>query len=203
MSLFDCEGGCGMISHGGSLRRSDWVVDSVSLATGRRIIIQQHYSKGCSNTRTYLHGLLPAEELWESSCVGVAWWIPPTKTAAASLNPKNWQGVLSLSRLAIEPHAPKNSASFLLGASMRMIDRDRWPILVTYADEWQGHTGAIYKATNWREDGKTKPQRTYVRNGRMISRKCGPRTYTHREMIDNGAICVGSFRRIRFVHSVQ
>ena len=30
-------------------------------------------------------------------------------------------------------------------------------MLVTYADQGQGHTGAIYRATNWQYDGLTKP----------------------------------------------
>jgi len=182
-----------------ALRRDDWEIGNVSIAVARELVKRFHYAKGAPNTRTYLHGVFPAGEFWETSCMGAAWWIPPTKTAAEATYPDNWQGVLALSRVVIHPDAPHNAASFLVGASMRLIDRERWPCLVTYADEWQGHTGAIYRATNWEERGKTKPERTYVKNGRMIARKAGGRTRTHGEMLEMGAECVGKFARRKFV----
>jgi hypothetical protein len=37
---------------------------------------------------------------------------------------------------------------------MRLIDRTRWPVLLTYADSGQGHTGAIYLAAGWTRDGE-------------------------------------------------
>lgn len=183
----------------GALRRDDWEIGNVSIGVARELVKRFHYARGAPNTRTYLHGLFPAGEFWETSCMGAAWWIPPTKTAAEATYPDNWQGVLALSRVVIHPDAPHNAASFLVGASMRMIDRERWPCLVTYADEWQGHTGAIYKATNWEEQGKTAPEPTYVKDGRMIARKAGGRTRTHAEMLAMGAECVGRFARRKFV----
>jgi hypothetical protein len=31
----------------------------------------------------------------------------------------------------------------------RSIDRGRWPVLLTYSDEGQGHTGHVYKCSGW------------------------------------------------------
>ncbi len=31
-----------------------------------------------------------------------------------------------------------------------MIDRTRYPVLVTYSDEGQGHTGHVYKCSGWK-----------------------------------------------------
>lgn len=123
--------------------------------------------------------------MWVSGC---ALWIPPTRTAAHATWPANWRGFLAT-----------NGASFLLAASERLIRRtSRWECLVTYADEWQGHTGAIYLAAGWEYVGKTKPERTYVLNGRMTARKAGPHTRTHTEMVALGAECVGAFSRHKF-----
>lgn len=36
---------------------------------------------------------------------------------------------------------------------MALLDRSQWPVLLTYADSGQGHTGAIYDATGWIKDG--------------------------------------------------
>lgn len=164
-----------------------------------RLVAAEHYARGASNTATYLHGLYPAGWHWYSQCVGVAWWIPPTRTAAEALAGDDWRGVLSLSRLAIEPGVPTNACSFLLSKSVRLIDRRRWPVLVTYADSWRGHTGAIYRACGWAYDGETKPEAVYTLRGRMVARKAGGRTRTHGDMLALGCVCEGRFSKARFV----
>lgn len=182
------------------LRKQDWVVRTIKLATARRLVEAHHYSRGASNTATYRHGLFHHTATTEGECLGVAWWIPPTKSAALATYPDNWQGVLALSRLAIDPSVPRNACSFLIARSMRLVDRQRWPCLVSYADEWQGHTGAIYKAANWTEVGKTAPEPTYQLDGRMIARKAGPKTRTRKEMEDLGAVMIGRFSKTKFIH---
>jgi hypothetical protein len=163
------------------------------------LVAAHHYAKGAANTATYLHGLFCAGDVCSDHCLGVAWWIPPTRSAAEATYPPAWQGVLCLSRLVIVPGTPKNACSFLLARSRRLIDPVRWPCLVTYADDWRGHTGAIYRADNWVYCGKTKPERTYTIGDRMVARKAGPRTRTHAEMLAIGATCVGAFAKHKFV----
>ena len=121
------------------------------------------------------------------------------RSTAEATFPERWQGVLCLSRLVILPGVPRNACTFLLARSRRMIDRRKWPCLVTYADEWRGHTGAIYRADNWTYEGRTQPERTYQVNGRMVSRKAGDHTRTHAEMLALGAEMVGSFAKHKFV----
>lgn len=178
------------------LRKESWEVRSVDIATARKLVESEHYAAGASNTATFLHGLFRAGE---SQCLGVAWWIPPTKTAANASYPLNWKGVLALSRLAVCPEVPTNACTFLLSRSRKLIPATTWPCLVTYADMWRGHTGAIYKADNWIAMGKTKPERTYQIDGRMVARKAGPKTRTHAEMLALGAVMVGSFSKYKFV----
>lgn len=182
------------------LKAKEWKVRPTSIPTALRLVEAHHYAHGASNTATYLHGLYPANAFWERECLGVAWWIPPTKSSALATYPPNWQGVLSLSRLVIAPGAPKNACTFLLARSMKRIDRTRWPCLVTYADEWQGHTGTIYRAANWTDAGMTQPEATFVVAGRMVSRKAGPKTRTRKEMEFIGATMVGKFAKHKFVH---
>lgn len=182
-------------------RKSDWWVDDVSLSVARSMVAAWHYSRGGSNTRVYCHGLYPKGWFWESECVGVAWWLPPTKSAAMSFD-ANWNGVLALSRLVVSPDVPTNAESFLIRRSMGLIDRKRWPVLVTYADSWQKHNGTIYRAAGWKEVGQSKPERRYVKDGKMASRKAGPKTRTHSEMLALGYECVGRFAAIRFEHRV-
>ena len=117
----------------GRVRKSEWAVRPIALAVCQDMVEREHYSGGGANTATYRHGLF---ELARPAAIrGIAWWLPPTKAAAKFIYPEDWQGVLALSRLAIEPDVPKNAATFLLARSRKMIDRKRWPCLVTYADK--------------------------------------------------------------------
>ena len=188
------------MSYEGRLKAREWEVRDCPMETGVELVSRYHYAKGAANTRTYLHGLYPTGSWLESDCVGVAWWIPPTKSAAEATFPENWQGVLALSRLVIAPGVPKNACSFLLSRSMKLIDRKLWPCLVTYADEWRGHVGTIYRATNWQYVGLTKPEAVYTRNGRMVARKAGPSTRTHSDMLALGAEQQGKFAKHKFIH---
>lgn len=181
------------------LRKEDFEVKPVSLKEARNLVENYHYAKGASNTAVATHGLY---RIGDPECLGVAWWLPPTKAAALATYPDNWRGVLALSRLVIKPDVPKNACSFMLSRSMKLIDRTLWPCLVTYADDWQGHVGTIYKATNWVYLGQTKPQPTYRIGDRMVSRKAGPKTRTHQQMLDLGAAFIGKFSKHKFVHCV-
>lgn len=177
----------------GRLRKADWLIAEAPIAKARRFIVANHYAQGASNTRAAIHGLYRKADY---ALMGVVWWIPPTRDAAKALWPEP-DAVLSLSRLAIAPDVPKNAATFLLMASVKRLD-PRWVCLVTYADTAQGHTGGIYRAAGWEYMGLTKPERLYVKDGVMISRKCGPKTRTHAEMLAIGAECKGAFRKHKF-----
>lgn len=183
-----------------SLRRSEWRVLPCDLSTAQELVRREHYSGGGSNTAVYTFGVFPSRQWFGTHPIAVAWYLPPTPACGKSVWPKDCQAVLSLSRLVCEPGAPKNTPSFLLSHGMRFIDRQRWPILITFADEWQGHLGTIYLAAGWIECGRTKPESTYTLNGRMVCRKAGPVTRTHEQMLELGCKFMGRFSRRRFVH---
>ncbi len=180
------------------LRKEEWTVRDVDIAVARRRVESEHYAAGASNTAVFIHGLFRAGDIFDEQCVGVAWWLPPTRAAAEATYPENWKGVLALSRLVICPEVPANACTFLLSRSRRLIPAETWPCLVTYADEWRGHTGAIYRADNWTYIGKTKPTRVYTIKGRMTARKA-TRTRTHAEMLALGAEVQGPFSKHKFV----
>jgi hypothetical protein len=180
------------------LRKQDWIVAGCDQSLAEAFVTEHHYARGAANTATYLHGLYPAGWMWYAQCVGVAWWIPPTRSAAEAWAGEAWQGVLALSRLVIEPGMPTNACSFLLSKSVKRIDRKQWHMLVTYADSWRGHRGTIYRAGGWEYCGETKPEAVYTINGRMTARKAGGRTRTHAEMLVLGAKFEGRFAKSRW-----
>lgn len=187
------------LQYDGRLIKEEWEVRPVEIAAARELVEKYHYARGAANTRTFLHGLFARGAFWETDCVGVAWWIPPTRSAAEATYPKNWQGVLALSRLVIAPGVPKNACTFLLARSVKLIDTKDWPCLVTYADDWRGHTGTIYRACNWQYLGKTAAEDTYTIGGVMTSRKAGGRTRTKSEMAAIGAQNEGKHAKHKYV----
>ena len=185
------------------LKKSDYEVKTIPLATCQQMVQKYHYARTGSNTATFRHGLFLKTQ--PETCLGVAWWIPPTKSAALANYPSNWKAVLVLSRLVVHPDVPQNAASFLIMASVKLIRQDlRWEYLLTYADEWQKHSGTIYKATNWKYLGKTTPEATWVdTEGRMVARKAGPHTRTKAEMESLGYKMIGRYSRHRFGMSLR
>lgn len=191
----------------GSLRAREWAVHGVPFHSEAVAFFRDHhYAKGAPNTSTYRHGLYERDEaIWPfvRDLFGVALWIPPTKAAAMSVAGDGWQGVLALSRLAVADEVPKNGASFLLGRSMALIDRQRWPVLLTYADTGEGHTGAIYRATNWECLGSVAAGDTWIApDGSQRGRKRGGRTFRAVDLTAAGYHRRAAAKKIKFVHRI-
>ena len=180
-----------------ALDKRDYRVETVPLREVQELVRQFHYARGGSNTATFRHGLIHRET---GDLLGAAWWIPPTKAAAQSVDPE-WQRVINLTRLVVSPDAPTNAASFLLGKSMQAIKKDgRYRTLLTYADEGQGHSGAIYRATNWEYLGIRPGDPVYLDpTGRQVARKAGGKTRTNAEMLELGYVNTGRTRKHKFV----
>lgn len=100
----------------------------------------------------------------------------------------------------VAPDEPQNAASLLLGGSERLLrDDTRWSLLVTYADEAEGHTGTIYRATNWQYGGKTAARDRWVdpNTGRIVA-MFAAKNRTVAQMEAAGFVRVGKSRKIRF-----
>lgn len=184
------------------LNKTQWIVRPIEIATARQLVEQLHYAKSATKTRVYTHGLF---HIGSDICMGVAWWLPPTKIAAVKTFPEgDWRKVLSLTRLVIHPDVPTNGASFLLAGSIKLIDKTKWHCLVTFADTWQNHTGTIYKATNWEYLGLTKPSPVYVNeSGIMMGKKRGKKNFTTLEMGEMGFLCKGNFAKHKYRMIIQ
>lgn len=184
---------------GTHLCKRDYEVRDCSLSAALSFLREVHYAGGRGTTATYVHGLFR-----QGCLVGVALWLPPTRVAALTVD-ADWKGVLSLSRLAVASGEPTNAASFLLGRSMRLVAADRrFHSLLTYADERHGHTGAIYRATNWEYLGLVPGASAWLdADGHQVSIRTGPphargsRTVT--EMTALGYTRVPASRKHKFV----
>ncbi len=178
-------------------RRMDYEIRPAPFSDCRALIRVHHYAKGCANTATEAYGIFRKSD---GVLVGAALWMPPTRVCAESVNRENWKTVLSLSRLAVVPNEPTNVASMLIGACIRAFAKaKRWTSLVTFADQSQGHTGAIYRATNWEYVGLTKPEPRWVdKDGKQVSR-LSTKSRTGATMRELGHVLVGKFSKHKFV----
>jgi hypothetical protein len=181
------------------LDRREWTVQPVSQRTCEQLVWLHHYARSASNTAAYRHGLFRLSDPYR--CVGVAQWIPPTRDAAIASWDGDWHEVLALSRLVLAPEVPANGASYLIGQSVKLIRAaGRWRCLVTYADMWQGHTGAIYRATNWEYLGLTKPEARWLdpATGMLVSKYAGGVSRSRAEMAALGYQHVGDYRTHKY-----
>lgn len=115
-----------------------------------RALCERFHGYGSSGSvAVYAFGVYEGETL-----VAAYAWQPPPVGAAKSICPEAPAGVLALSRMVAVPKSERALAHVskpLRVVMRRMIDRTRWPVLVTYSDEGQGHTGHVYKCSGWQK----------------------------------------------------
>lgn len=115
--------------------------------------IKNEQTKEWLLTKHYAHRICPISWAFGLFVEGViegvvTYGVPVSSTLRAGICGKEYAPrVLELNRLCINSTAPANSASFLVGRSIRLLPKDA--ILVSFADTQQGHIGYVYQATNW------------------------------------------------------
>ena len=166
----------------------------------RELIIKEHYSGTVGRSYSRVYGLF-----CETQLVGASWSLPPSMPDAKSIALKyglNWKRLLGLSRLVVASGQPQNAASYLIGRSIRLLKQEQFfECLVTYADTWRGHSGAIYKATNWTYLGETKPSPVWWNDKLQKTRanRNGSVPVTEDEMARDGFRLLGRYSKHKFV----
>ncbi len=74
-----------------------------------------------------------------------------------------------LNRLVVNDRMPSNTLSYFLMGTLRLITLAN--IIVSYADENQGHHGYIYQATNWIYTGRSSAEKRIFIDGKETHRK--------------------------------
>jgi hypothetical protein len=94
---------------------------------------------------------------------------PAGPSAGQSYWPQAPDKVLELRRLCLIDDTPKNAESFFVGWSIRWLKKNTdWEYIISYADEEQGHSGVIYRASNFKYLGKTSPGKTLEVDGKKF-----------------------------------
>lgn len=129
------------------------------------------YKSGAGNFPTYCFAVFES-----GKPVAAFTWKVPAPGAAKSVCPACPNGVLALSRMVAVPREQRKlkHISKPLRRQMKfLIDRTRWPVLITYADEGEGHNGFVYKCSGWTPTLRAQRNVAIGPNGERVS------TYTN------------------------
>lgn len=142
-------------------------IKRIACKIAKQYIHQYHYSKGSSNGPSPCYGLFDSDNM--IGCLMFA--TPCSENVRYSLFGETYKdGVIELHRLHIKDCTPKNTESWFITRCIKELKRDRPNTLgiISFADPTEGHTGTIYKATNFIFDGTSSPARFYRDcNGRL------------------------------------
>lgn len=128
-------------------------IRSCSLADVRFLFERYHGYKSVGSVATYCFAVYE-----DGVPVAAFVWSPPPPGAARQLSSApGGAGVLALSRMVAVPRSERRLQKLSKALRRQMtyrIDRGRWPVLVTYSDASQGHTGHVYLCSGWQADGE-------------------------------------------------
>lgn len=117
--------------------------------------IKKHYAHRMPPPIKYCFGLYDNDQL-----KGVCTY---SSTMAINLIQKMNHKIIELSRLIIDESCKRNSLSWFVGQTFKMLPAP--VILISYADTSQNHHGYIYQATNWIYTGLSEPHNDYCIKG--------------------------------------
>ena len=119
-------------------------IERIDYKTAMNIVIEKHYlHRKCPCS--YAFGLFENET---NKLMGViVYGVPCSSTLLKGIcGEEEMHNVYELNRLWVDDEVPKNGESFLVGNTIKQLDKE---IIVSFADTSQNHVGTIYQATNF------------------------------------------------------
>ena len=123
--------------------KEDYFIERISSQMAQETVVAKHY----------LHRKAPcsmAFGLFDTSAqlVGVViYGVPPASPLRKGIcGPEEELNVYELTRLWVDDCVGRNAESYLIGNTLKQLDRE---IIVSFADTAQDHVGYVYQATNW------------------------------------------------------
>ena len=93
--------------------------------------------------------------------------IPSMPNTAKAYNPIHPDKCVELRRLVCLDEAPKNSESFFISQTIKWLKQNTdYEVIVSFADQHYGHSGVIYRASNFEFQGETSPGRVLMVDGK-------------------------------------
>lgn len=127
--------------------KDKYYIKKITYSQATDTIVKKHYlhrQAPCS----FAFGLFEQDSKFLPKLMGVVIYGTPVsstlRTGICGNDEKD--NVIELTRLWIDDSVEKNGESFLIGNTLKLVDKE---IIVSFAEIEQGHTGVIYQATNF------------------------------------------------------
>jgi len=122
--------------------KDQYTIDLIPYRLAMDIVIERHYlhrQAPCSMAFGLFSGL---------DCVGVVTYgVSPSSTLLKGIcGESEKSNVYELTRLWVDDAVPKNGESYLIGNTLKLLDKE---IIVSFADSSQNHLGVVYQASNF------------------------------------------------------
>ena len=159
-----------LLDDGGAIPTSPLHVHEIDFAAAAKIVSFYHYLGKTKFLHSRLFGLYENGNLVGAAVFGNL-SAPETAMSAFNLPRGNYKNLLELHRFVIAPshNNSQNAGSFLLGRALRVLRKDGYKAIISYADA-DYHIGYLYQATNFTYHGLTSPKCDYYVDGKKQSR---------------------------------
>lgn len=147
----------------------DYTVQLVDRAVVRDFIEQHHYSHNINGLMSsYCFAMYDQQQQMVGAMIyGKLGMANAWKKYGNSID-----AVMELRRLVLVDDTPKNSESYFIGRTLRWLKANTAvTTIVSYADPNYGHSGVIYRATNFKHAGMTAPGKVIIWNGKKYHDK--------------------------------
>lgn len=129
-----------------------YFIKQIDYRTAMNVVIKNHYlhrTAPCSIAFGLFERQDIMSDLFDSDrLIGViTYGVSCSSTLLKGICGEEEKGnVYELTRLWIEDSTPKNTESYFIGNTLKMLDKE---IVVSFAEIQQGHAGTVYQATNF------------------------------------------------------
>ena len=158
----------------------NFTVEEVPRKSVVKFIEKHHYSHNVNGVQSLYHyGLFTEGNFGIPKIIGAMMndntTMPDT---AAKYNPINPRRCMELRRLVCIDDTPKNTESYFIGKTLRWLKQNTdVEVIVSFADQHYGHSGIIYKASNFDHFGETAKARVLMVDGKEYH----PRTMNQKD----------------------
>jgi hypothetical protein len=159
---------------------TNFTVEHINRKAVTTFIEKHHYSHNINGIQSYYHfGLYTEGNFGLPKMIGAMLYaMPSMPDTAAKYNPINPRRCMELRRLVCIDDTPKNTESYFIGKTLRWLKQNTdVEVIVSFADQHYGHSGIIYKASNFDHFGETAKARVLMVDGKEYH----PRTMNQKD----------------------
>ena len=151
------------------IKVSDYKVELSEYKVVKPLIEKWHYSHSVRGLQiSQCFGLFGEDMFGLPKLIGgMIYGVPSSRMGQKSVRYGNKPGkVLELNRLCCIDDTPTNTESYFIGQTLRWLSNNTdYQVVVSYADPDYGHSGTIYKATNFIHYGMSGSDKVLIVDG--------------------------------------